>query len=135
MEETIMNIKNLHHPKSMLAIAVALAVQTAAANADNINLLAITPPTDITSDIIINNNDSLTLSSTENTGDNWNQVRAIMVGDAGVGTLMIDGRDIIVTDGASIGRSGTGTVTLTTAQPGKVITGISGLEQIMAPVR
>ncbi|EGT3576011.1 autotransporter outer membrane beta-barrel domain-containing protein, partial [Citrobacter amalonaticus] len=108
-----MNIKNLHHPKSMLAIAVALAVQTAAANADNINLLAITPPTDITSDIIINNNDSLTLSSTENTGDNWNQVRAISVGNSGVGTLMIDGRDIIVSDGASIGRSGTGTVTLT----------------------
>lgn len=43
MEETIMKIKYLHHPKSMLAIAVALAVQTAAAaNVDNINLLAVT---------------------------------------------------------------------------------------------
>lgn len=68
MEETIMKIKYLHHPKSMLAIAVALAVQTAAAaNVDNINLLAVTPPTGGNSIVLVNNNDTLTLSNTENT--------------------------------------------------------------------
>ena len=68
MEETIMNIKNLYHSKSLLAIAIALAVQTvAAANVDNINLLAITPPTGGNSIVLVNNNDSLTLSKTENT--------------------------------------------------------------------
>ncbi|RSB19870.1 autotransporter outer membrane beta-barrel domain-containing protein [Citrobacter farmeri] len=109
-----MNIKNLHHQKSLLAIAIAFAVQTAAAaNMDNINLLSVTPPTDITSDLIIDNNDSLTLSSTENTGSNWNQVRAVTVGSTGVGTLIIDGRDILVDEGAIIGYGGTGTVTLT----------------------
>ncbi|HEM6628297.1 TPA: autotransporter outer membrane beta-barrel domain-containing protein [Citrobacter farmeri] len=109
-----MNIKNLHHQKSLLAIAIAFAVQTAAAaNMDNINLLSVTPPTDITSDLIIDNNDSLTLSSTENTGSNWNQVRAVTVGSTGVGTLIIDGRDILVDEGATIGYGGTGTVTLT----------------------
>ena len=114
MEETIMNIKKSHHPKSILAIAIAFAVQTAAAaNVDNINLLTVTPPTDITSDLIIDNNDSLTLSSTENTGSNWNQVRAVTVGSTGVGTLIIDGRDILVAEGAIIGYGGTGIVTLT----------------------
>ena len=114
MEETIMNIKNLYHQKSLLAIAIAFAVQTAAAaNMDNINLLSVTPPTDITSDLIIDNNDSLTLSSTENTGSNWNQVRAVTVGSTGVGILIIDGRDILVDEGATIGYGGTGTVTLT----------------------
>ncbi|HCL6626087.1 TPA: autotransporter outer membrane beta-barrel domain-containing protein [Citrobacter amalonaticus] len=109
-----MNIKNLHHQKSLLAIAIAFAVQTAAAaNMDNINLLSVTPPTDTTSDLIIDNNDSLTLSSTENTGSNWNQVRAVTVGSTGVGTLIIDGRDILVAEGAIIGYGGTGTVTLT----------------------
>ncbi|MBN6045393.1 autotransporter outer membrane beta-barrel domain-containing protein, partial [Citrobacter sp. ku-bf4] len=109
-----MNIKNVHHPKSMLAIAIAFAVQTtAAANLDNINLLAVTPPTDITSDLIIDNGDSLTLSSTENTGSNWDQVRAVIVGSSGVGTLMINGRDILVSEGSTIGDAGTGTVTLT----------------------
>ena len=109
-----MNIKKSHHPKSILAIAIAFAVQTAAAaNVDNINLLTVTPPTDITSDLIIDNNDSLTLSSTENTGSNWNQVRAVTVGSTGVGTLIIDGRDILVAEGAIIGYGGTGIVTLT----------------------
>ncbi|EPM0023279.1 autotransporter outer membrane beta-barrel domain-containing protein [Citrobacter farmeri] len=109
-----MNNRKLHHPKSMLAIAIAFAVQTAAAaNADNINLFAVTPPTDITSNLIIDNNDSLTLSSTENTSDNWNQVRAVTVGSTGVGTLIIDGRDILVAEGAIIGYRGTGIVTLT----------------------
>ncbi|CAI9391116.1 hypothetical protein CITSP_03792 [Citrobacter sp. T1.2D-1] len=114
MEETIMNIKKSHQPKSILAIAIAFAIQTAAAaNVDNINLLTVTPPTDITSDLIIDNNDSLTLSSTENTGSNWNQVRAASVGSTGVGTLIIDGRDILVAEGAIIGYGGTGIVTLT----------------------
>ncbi|MDM2737649.1 autotransporter outer membrane beta-barrel domain-containing protein [Citrobacter sp. Ct235] len=109
-----MNIKKSHYPKSILAIAIAFAVQTAAAaNVDNINLLTVTPPTDITSDLIIDNNDSLTLSSTENTGSNWNQVRAASVGSTGVGTLIIDGRDILVAEGAIIGYGGTGIVTLT----------------------
>ncbi|MPQ53527.1 MULTISPECIES: autotransporter outer membrane beta-barrel domain-containing protein [Citrobacter] len=109
-----MNIKKSHQPKSILAIAIAFAIQTAAAaNVDNINLLTVTPPTDITSDLIIDNNDSLTLSSTENTGSNWNQVRAASVGSTGVGTLIIDGRDILVAEGAIIGYGGTGIVTLT----------------------
>ncbi|AKE61870.1 hypothetical protein F384_06785 [Citrobacter amalonaticus Y19] len=61
----------------------------------------------------MDNNDSLTLSSTENTSDNWNQVRAVTVGSTGVGTLIIDGRDILVAEGAIIGYRGTGIVTLT----------------------
>lgn len=111
-----MNIKHLRYPVSILAVAISLALSaqaTFASEAENINLLTVTPPTGVTSDIIIDNNDSLTLSSTENTGSNWNQVRAIGVGSTGIGTLLIDGRDIIVTQGAIIGGSGTGSVTLT----------------------
>ena len=114
MEETIMKIKYLHHPKSMLAIAVALAVQTAAAaNVDNINLLAVTPPTGGNSIVLVNNNDTLTLSNTENTESYWNNFSTLRVGDASAGSMIIDGRDILTTTGAEIGRAATGSVTLT----------------------
>ena len=114
MEETIMNIKNLYHSKSLLAIAIALAVQTAAAaNADNINLLSVTPPTGGNSIVLVNNNDSLTLSETENTESYWNNFRILRVGDASAGSMVIDGRDILTSTGAEIGRAGTGSVTLT----------------------
>ncbi|SFB09914.1 autotransporter family porin [Citrobacter amalonaticus] len=114
MEETIMKIKYLHHPKSMLAIAVALTVQTAAAaNVDNINLLAVTPPTGGNSIVLVNNNDTLTLSNTENTESYWNNFSTLRVGDASAGSMIIDGRDILTTTGAEIGRAATGSVTLT----------------------
>ncbi|MBJ9257909.1 autotransporter outer membrane beta-barrel domain-containing protein [Citrobacter amalonaticus] len=109
-----MNIKNLYHSKSFLAIAIALAVQTAAAaNADNINLLSVTPPTGGNSIVLVNNNDSLTLSETENTESYWNNFRILRVGDASAGSMVIDGRDILTSTGAEIGRAGTGSVTLT----------------------
>lgn len=111
-----MKTNTLRHPVSTLAIAISLALSAqiaSAAAADNINVFAVTPPTGITSDIIIDNDDSLTLSQTENTGSNWNSVRGIRVGETGNGTLLIDGRDIFVDHGAVIGSSGTGTVTLT----------------------
>ncbi|EKY5001402.1 autotransporter outer membrane beta-barrel domain-containing protein [Citrobacter amalonaticus] len=109
-----MKIKYLHHPKSMLAIAVALAVQTAAAaNVDNINLLAVTPPTGGNSIVLVNNNDTLTLSNTENTESYWNNFSTLRVGDASAGSMIIDGRDILTTTGAEIGRAATGSVTLT----------------------
>ncbi|HAU5591512.1 TPA: autotransporter outer membrane beta-barrel domain-containing protein [Citrobacter amalonaticus] len=109
-----MKIKYLHHPKSMLAIAVALTVQTAAAaNVDNINLLAVTPPTGGNSIVLVNNNDTLTLSNTENTESYWNNFSTLRVGDASAGSMIIDGRDILTTTGAEIGRAATGSVTLT----------------------
>ena len=98
----------------MLAIAVALAVQTAAAaNLDNINLLAVTPPTGGNSIVLVNNNDTLTLSKTENTESYWNNFSTLRVGDASAGSMIIDGRDILTTAGAEIGRAATGSVTLT----------------------
>ncbi|WP_080721845.1 autotransporter outer membrane beta-barrel domain-containing protein [Citrobacter amalonaticus] len=111
-----MKIKHLYHPVSTLAIAISLAlsVQTAiAANAENINLFSVTPPVGITSDIIIDSNDSLTLSKTENTESNWDNFRGLYVGYRSAGSMLVDGRNIHSTESILIGNTAQGTLTLT----------------------
>ncbi|WP_436858903.1 autotransporter outer membrane beta-barrel domain-containing protein [Citrobacter tructae] len=111
-----MKTNTLRHPVSTLAIAVSLALSAqivSAVAADNINLLAVTPPTGGNSIVLVNNNDSLTLSKTENTESYWDNFRILRVGNDSAGTLVIDGRDIITSVGAEIGRAATGSVTLT----------------------
>ncbi|TLI71458.1 autotransporter outer membrane beta-barrel domain-containing protein, partial [Escherichia sp. E2586] len=80
-----MNIKK--HPLSTLAIAISTVLSIPVS-------LAWTPPTTINSDVTIDNNDVVTLSSSENNSSAWDQFHYLNVGSKSEGTLNIDGRDL-----------------------------------------
>lgn len=110
-----MTTTRLRHPLSALSLAIALALSVpavAATSANNISLLSIAPPATSDDDIVINNNESLTLSDTENTESGWDRFSSLNVGENTDGSLIIDGRHI-TTSAGTIGDGATGSVTLT----------------------
>lgn len=97
-----MNIKK--HPLSTLAIAISTVLSIPVS-------LAWAPPTSINSDVTINNNDVVTLSSSENNSSTWDQFRFLNVGETSEGTLNIDGRDL-TTSKITIGNATSGIMKL-----------------------
>ncbi|PSY62048.1 autotransporter outer membrane beta-barrel domain-containing protein, partial [Escherichia sp. 20412-1] len=97
-----MNIKK--HPLSTLAIAISTVLSIPVS-------LAWAPPTSINSDVTINNNDVVTLSSSENNSSTWDQFRFLNVGETSEGTLNIDGRDL-TTSKITIGNAISGIMKL-----------------------
>ena len=97
-----MNIRQ--HPLSTLAIAISTVLSIPISQ-------AWTPPTTINSDVTINNNDVVTLSSSENNSPVWDQFRYLNVGTTSEGTLNIDGRDL-TTSKIVIGNATSGTIKL-----------------------
>ncbi|HAU5637662.1 autotransporter outer membrane beta-barrel domain-containing protein [Citrobacter amalonaticus] len=102
-----MKINAQKFPETLLAIAISIAL-TSTATANN----NITPPAGINDTVIINNDQSITLSTTENTDPAWDNFRSLWVGDNSDGSLLIDGRDIATAAGM-IGNGANGSVTLT----------------------
>ncbi|MDL4617351.1 autotransporter outer membrane beta-barrel domain-containing protein [Citrobacter amalonaticus] len=102
-----MKINAQKFPETLLAIAISIAL-TSTATANN----NITPPAGINDTVIINNNQSITLSTTDNTDPAWDNFRSLWVGDNSDGSLLIDGRDIATAAGM-IGNGANGSVTLT----------------------
>ncbi|EFD5002045.1 autotransporter outer membrane beta-barrel domain-containing protein [Escherichia coli] len=97
-----MNIRQ--HPLSTLAIAISTVLSIPISQ-------AWTPPATINSDVTINNNDVVTLSSSENNSPVWDQFRYLNVGATSAGTLNIDGRDL-TTAKIVIGNATSGTIKL-----------------------
>lgn len=97
-----MNIRQ--HPLSTLAIAISTVLSIPISQ-------AWTPPATINSDVTINNNDVVTLSSSENNSPVWDQFRYLNVGATSAGTLNIDGRDL-TTSKIVIGNATSGTIKL-----------------------
>ncbi|MBD7975349.1 autotransporter outer membrane beta-barrel domain-containing protein, partial [Escherichia sp. Sa2BVA5] len=97
-----MNIRK--HPLTALAIAIQTVLSMPVS-------LAWTPPTTINSDVTINNNDVVTLSSSENNSSAWDQFHYLNVGSKSEGTLNIDGRDLS-TAKIVIGNATSGTIKL-----------------------
>ncbi|MBE0127095.1 autotransporter outer membrane beta-barrel domain-containing protein [Citrobacter amalonaticus] len=102
-----MKINAQKFPKTLLAIAISIALTSTATAKNNI-----TPPAGINDTVIINNDQSITLSTTENTDPAWDNFRSLWVGDNSDGSLLIDGRDIATAAGM-IGNGANGSVTLT----------------------
>ena len=110
----------LIHPMSKVALVVSL-VLSAHANAgainNNIDLFALYPPTDASTTVTINENNSVTLSSTENTEPEWDQFKSLIIGKDTDGSMVIDNRAIntqpINTNDNIIGANSTGSLTLT----------------------
>ncbi|MFS9381227.1 autotransporter outer membrane beta-barrel domain-containing protein [Citrobacter sp. ANG330] len=102
-----MKINALHFPESLLAMAISIAL-TSTATANN----TISPPATVDDTIIINNGQSITLSTTENTDPAWDNFRSLWVGENSDGSLLIDGRDIATAAGM-IGNGANGSVTMT----------------------
>lgn len=97
-----MNIRK--HPLPTLAIAIPTVLSMPVS-------LAWTPPTTINSDVTINNNDVVTLSSSENNSPAWDQFHYLNVGSKSEGTLNIDGRDL-TTSKIIIGNATSGVMKL-----------------------
>ncbi|EMM5414618.1 autotransporter outer membrane beta-barrel domain-containing protein [Citrobacter amalonaticus] len=102
-----MKINAQKFPETLLAIAISIALTSTATAKNNI-----TPPAGINDTVIINNDQSITLSTTENTDPAWDNFRSLWVGDNSDGSLLIDGRDIATAAGM-IGNGANGSVTLT----------------------
>ncbi|AUO65614.1 autotransporter outer membrane beta-barrel domain-containing protein [Citrobacter freundii complex sp. CFNIH2] len=102
-----MKINAQKSPETLLAIAISIALTSTATAKNNI-----TPPAGINDTVIINNDQSITLSTTENTDPAWDNFRSLWVGDNSDGSLLIDGRDIATAAGM-IGNGANGSVTLT----------------------
>ncbi|HAT6800417.1 TPA: autotransporter outer membrane beta-barrel domain-containing protein [Citrobacter freundii] len=102
-----MKINAQKFPETLLAIAISIALTSTATAKNNI-----TPPAGINDTVIINNDQSITLSTTENTVPAWDNFRSLWVGDNSDGSLLIDGRDIATAAGM-IGNGANGSVTLT----------------------
>ncbi|EOI1353988.1 autotransporter outer membrane beta-barrel domain-containing protein [Citrobacter amalonaticus] len=102
-----MKINAQKFPETLLAIAISIALTSTATAKNNI-----TPPAGINDTVIINNDQSITLSTTENTDPAWDHFRSLWVGDNSDGSLLIDGRDIATAAGM-IGNGANGNVTLT----------------------
>ena len=104
-----MKMNVLQFPGSLLATAISIALTSTAIANNNIP-----PPTGVGDTVIINNDQNITLSTTENTDPAWDNFRSLWVGDNSDGSLLIDGRDIITAAGM-IGNGANGSVTLTNA--------------------
>ena len=102
-----MKINAQKFPETLLAIAISIALTSTATAKNNI-----TPPAGINDTVIINNDQSITLSTTDNTDPAWDNFRSLWVGDNSDGSLLIDGRDIATAAGM-IGNGANGSVTLT----------------------
>ncbi|MEB4674313.1 autotransporter outer membrane beta-barrel domain-containing protein [Enterobacteriaceae bacterium G50] len=109
----------LIHPMSKIALVVSL-ILSAQANAgavNNIDLFASYTPVDTNTTVTINENNTVTLSSTENTESEWDQFKSLIIGKDTDGSMIIDNREINTqspnTNDNIIGANSTGSLTLT----------------------
>lgn len=74
--------------------------------------LAITPPVNSDSNVVINNNEEIKLIASEGYDPGWEHFNSLKVGEDSNGSLLIDNLSL-TTSAASIGNNAEGSITLT----------------------
>ncbi|EOW1856240.1 autotransporter outer membrane beta-barrel domain-containing protein, partial [Escherichia albertii] len=98
------DMKLTKHALSTLAIAISTILYTPVS-------LAVDPPSNLNSRVVVNNNEELKLIASEGYNPKWKQFGFLMVGENSNGSVILDNM-LIITRYSTIGRNSEGSITL-----------------------